>query len=142
MTLLFTDLVDSTSIAKRLGDVAWQDTLAAHFEMARAQLQDFNGREVSTTGDGMLVTFDGPVHALRCAASIGERARRDDLHVRAGVHVGEVEVVGGDIRGVAVHEAARINPAGEPVTRSWCPKQPVRLRSLPVSTSLTEECTH
>ncbi len=114
VTLLLTDLVDSTSIAKRLSDVAWQDTLAAHFEMARGQLEDFNGREVSTTGDGMLITFDGPVHALRCAASIGARARRNDLHIRAGVHIGEVEVVGGDIRGVAIHEAARIIRAASP----------------------------
>ena len=114
VTLLLTDLVDSTPSVARLGDVAWQARLAAHFEMARSQLEDFNGREVKTTGDGILATFDGPVHALRCAASIGERARRDDLHIRAGVHVGEVEVVGGDIRGVAVHEAERITGAAGP----------------------------
>ncbi len=83
-------------------------------EMARSQLENFNGREVKTTGDGILATFDGPVHALRCAAAIGERARRDDLHIRAGVHVGEVELVGGDIRGVAVHEAERITGAAAP----------------------------
>ena len=113
-TLLITDVVDSTAIAARLGDVAWNDTVAIHFEMARAQLEEFNGREVNTTGDGMFVTFDSPVHALRCAAAIDERAKRDGLHIRAGVHVGEVEVVGGDVRGVAVHETARIMAAAQP----------------------------
>jgi class 3 adenylate cyclase len=113
-TLLITDVVDSTATVARLGDVAWNDMVATHFEMARAQLEEFNGREVNTTGDGMFATFDSPVHALRCAASIGERAKRDSLHIRAGVHVGEVEVVGGDVRGVAVHEAARIVAAAKP----------------------------
>ena len=108
VTLLLTDLVDSTSIASRLGDIAWHDALSTHYEMARTQLERFDGREISTTGDGMLVTFDGPVQALHCAAATAERARRDQLQIRAGVHVGEVEVVGRDIRGIAVHEAARI----------------------------------
>jgi class 3 adenylate cyclase len=111
VTLLFTDLVDSTAIASRLGDAAWSDTLSSHYEMTRSQLQDFDGREITTTGDGLLATFESPVHALRCAASIAARACDEDLHVRAGVHVGEVELIGSDVRGVAVHEAARIMAA-------------------------------
>lgn len=107
-TLLFTDLVDSTAIATRLGDGAWRTLLSGHFESARTQLERFHGREVKTTGDGLLATFEGPAQALQAAAAIRRAANREDLHVRAAVHVGEVEVVGSDLRGVAVHEAARI----------------------------------
>jgi class 3 adenylate cyclase len=107
-TLLFTDLVDSTQIASRLGDARWRALLSGHFEAVRAELELYRGREVTTTGDGVLATFDGPALALRCADAIRARANKDDLHIRAGVHVGEVELVGDDVRGVAVHEAARI----------------------------------
>jgi class 3 adenylate cyclase len=110
-TLLFTDLVDSTALAGRLGDARWRELLSGHFEAVRGALERFQGREVTTTGDGMLATFDGPARALHCAAAIRTQANRDDLHVRAGVHVGEVELVGSDVRGVAVHEAARIMAA-------------------------------
>ena len=105
-TLLMTDVVDSTSTARRLGDIAWRELLSSHYEMARAQLEDHGGREVKTTGDGLLATFDGPAHALRCATAL--RQRTGQLLIRVGVHVGEIEVVGGDVRGVAVHELARI----------------------------------
>jgi class 3 adenylate cyclase len=107
-TLLFTDLVDSTEMASRLGDARWRQLLSGHFEAVRGDLERFQGREVTTTGDGVLATFDGPARALHCAAAIRTRANSDDLHVRAGVHVGEVELVGDDVRGVVVHEAARI----------------------------------
>ena len=73
---------------------------------ARAELERFGGREVTTTGDGLLATFNGPAQALGCAAAIRRAAGREGLQVRVGVHVGEVEVVGADVRGVAVHEAA------------------------------------
>jgi class 3 adenylate cyclase len=113
-TLLFTDLVDSTALANRLGDAAWRTLLSEHFEAARTQLERFHGREVKTTGDGLLATFEGPAQALQGAAGIRRTANKQDLHVRAAVHVGEVEVVGSDLRGVAVHEAARImEQAGE-----------------------------
>jgi class 3 adenylate cyclase len=105
-TLLLSDVVDSTSMARQLGDVAWRELLSSHYEMARAQLEDHGGREVKTTGDGVLATFDGPAHALHCAAAI--RQRTGQLHIRVGVHVGEIEDVGGDVRGIAVHEVARI----------------------------------
>jgi len=107
-TLLFTDIVESTAVAKRLGDVAWRTLLSGHFETARAHFERYRGREVKTTGDGLLATFDSPAQALHCAASIRRAANLDDLHVRAGVHVGEVEMVAADVRGVAVHEAARV----------------------------------
>jgi len=107
-TLLFTDLVDSTATAARLGDAAWHELLSRHFVAIRRQLERCHGREVTTTGDGVLAAFDGPAAALRCAASIRAVASEEGLRVRAGVHVGEVEVAGGDLRGVAVHEAARV----------------------------------
>lgn len=107
-TLLFTDLVDSTALAARLGDLRWRELLSGHFVGARAELERFGGREVKTTGDGLLATFDSPGRALRCAAAIRTVAKRERLQIRAGIHVGEVEVVGDDIRGVAVHIAQRI----------------------------------
>jgi class 3 adenylate cyclase len=107
-TLLFTDLVDSTTTAAKLGDRAWRELLAGHFAAARLALDRFGGREIDTTGDGMLATFDGPANALRAAKAIMDGAARHGLRVRAGVHVGEVEYAGGNVRGVAVHEAARI----------------------------------
>ena len=110
-TLLFTDLVDSTQIAIRLGDARWRELLSEHFTGARAELERFQGREVTTTGDGIVATFDGPARAIHCAAAIRRRAEANDLHIRAGVHVGEVELVGNDVRGVAMHEAARIMAA-------------------------------
>jgi class 3 adenylate cyclase len=108
VTLLFTDLVDSTVTANRLGDVAWRELLSTHYEAARAALERHHGREVNTTGDGMLATFDAPASALRCAVAIRRTAAGEGLRIRASVHVGEVELVGTDVRGIAVHEAARI----------------------------------
>src|SRR6185312_11527216 len=87
---------------------AWRDLLSQTFEAMRGELERFRGREVKTTGDGMLVTFDGSARAIQCAAAIRRAAREHDLELRVGVHVGEVELVGNDVRGVAVHEAARI----------------------------------
>lgn len=110
-TLLFTDIVDSTALATRLGDARWRELLSAHLVAARSEIERAGGREVTTTGDGLLATFDGPAQALHCAAAIRDAAARDGLHLRAGVHVGEVEQVGHDVRGAAVHEAARIMSA-------------------------------
>jgi class 3 adenylate cyclase len=114
VTLLFTDLVDSTMMANRIGDVAWRDLLSTHYEATRAALERHHGHEVNTTGDGLLATFDGPAAALRCAAAIGRAAAREGLRVRASVHVGEVELVGTDVRGIAGREAARILSAAAP----------------------------
>jgi class 3 adenylate cyclase len=100
--------VSSTEAVARVGDAAWRDLLSQYFEAMRAELERFGGREVKTTGDGMLVTFDGSARAIQCAGSVRRIAREHGLHLRVGVHVGEVEIVGDDIRGVTVHEAARI----------------------------------
>src|SRR5207248_8136658 len=90
------------------------DLLSRYFEAIRNELERFGGREVKTTGDGMLVTFDGSARAVQCAAAIRRIAREHGLQLRVGVHVGEVELVGSDIRGVSVHEAARIMAAAGP----------------------------
>jgi class 3 adenylate cyclase len=112
-TLLFTDLVGSTEQLARLGDSVWRERLSEHFEAARRELERFGGREIVTTGDGMLAGFDGPARALHCAAAVRRAARREGLGVRAGIHVGEVELVGTDVRGRTVHETARIMALAE-----------------------------
>jgi class 3 adenylate cyclase len=114
VTLLFCDVVSSTEAAVRVGDTVWRDLLSLYFEAARGELERFGGREVKTTGDGMLVTFDGSARAIQCAAALRRIARDHDLSLRVGVHVGEVEIVGSDVRGVAVHEAARVMAAAGP----------------------------
>ncbi len=113
-TLLFTDLVDSTSLAAKLGDSRWRALLSELFEASRAELERFGGREVDTTGDGMLATFDGPARALHGAAALLRCAEKHSVQIRVGVHVGEVELVGTDVRGIAVHEAARVMAAAGP----------------------------
>lgn len=107
-TLLFTDIVGSTAIAARMGDAAWKQLLARHFDRVRWELDRFRGFEIKTTGDGFLALFDGTVRAVRCAAAICRAARRDGLEVRAAVHSGEVERYVDKVEGVAVHVAARI----------------------------------
>lgn len=107
-TLLFTDLVESTVTAASLGDVAWRELLAGHLEASRDAIDRFGGSVVTTTGDGLLATFNAPAVALPCAADIRQRAHNQGLEIRVGVHVGEVDVVGSSVRGIAVHEAARV----------------------------------
>jgi class 3 adenylate cyclase len=113
-TLLMTDLVDSTALAAELGDARWRELLSELFVASRGELERFGGREVDTTGDGMLATFDGPARALHCAAALRRCAHRHGVKVRIGVHVGEVELVGRDVRGIAVHEVARVTAAAGP----------------------------
>lgn len=107
-TLVFTDLVDSTAMASRLGDRNWREVLSRHDERVRDTVGRFRGREVKNTGDGFLIAFDGAARAVHCAAELVSAARRDGLAIRAGVHTGEVEWIDGDIRGLAVHEASRV----------------------------------
>jgi class 3 adenylate cyclase len=114
VTLLFTDLVDSTARVAEMGDSRWRQLLSELFEASRRELERYGGREVDTTGDGMLATFDGPARALHCAAALRRRAESYGVEVRQGVHVGEVELVGKDVRGIAVHEAARVMSAAGP----------------------------
>ena len=110
-TVLFTDIVDSTRRAADLGDRRWHRLLVDHQETVRQQLGRFRGREVKTTGDGFLATFDGPARAIRAAAAIRDRVRDLGLEVRVGLHTGEVELLGDDIGGIAVHIAARVMAA-------------------------------
>jgi pimeloyl-ACP methyl ester carboxylesterase len=107
-TVLFTDIVDSTAWAGRLGDAAWRARLEEHQRMVRRELDLHRGHEVKTTGDGFLATFDGPARAIRCARGIRDAAGTLGLAVRAGVHSGECEMMGKDVGGIAVHIAARV----------------------------------
>jgi class 3 adenylate cyclase len=111
MTLLFTDVVGSTEQAARLGDLVWRDLLSQHYEALRTRLELFRGREIATTGDGMLACFDNTAAALQCARAVVNDAQALEVPIRAGVHVGEVQQVGSNVRGMAVHEAARIMAA-------------------------------
>jgi class 3 adenylate cyclase len=114
VTLLFTDIVDSTPTAEGLGELAWSDLLARHNEAVRRAIADQRGREVETTGDGFLATFDGAARAIRCGIAVRRAARSLGLDIRAGVHTGDVDLVGSKVRGIAVHEAARIVAAAAP----------------------------
>jgi class 3 adenylate cyclase len=107
-TVLFTDIVDSTRRAAEMGDHGWKGLLDAHDAVVRAQLARFRGREVSTSGDSFLATFDGPQRAIRCAMSIRDAVLPLGLEVRAGLHSGECELRGDDIGGIAVHIGARV----------------------------------
>jgi class 3 adenylate cyclase len=113
-TILMSDLVDSTATASRLGDAAWKQLLADHNRVVRARLERFGGREVNTTGDGFVATFPSAIGALRAAVAIRDGVADIGLQVRIGVHTGEVELVADDIRGLAVHAAARIMAIGDP----------------------------
>jgi DNA-binding SARP family transcriptional activator/pimeloyl-ACP methyl ester carboxylesterase len=113
-TLLFTDIVGSTAKAAELGDSEWQKVLAQHHRIVRAQLARFRGREIGTTGDGVFAAFDGPARAVRCAGAIAQAVGTIGLEVRAGVHTGEIHQEDGEMRGIAVHIAARIMAEAEP----------------------------
>jgi class 3 adenylate cyclase len=113
-TLLFVDLVESTSTAARVGDVLWRELVSLFHQSARTEIERGRGRLVDTAGDGLFAVFDAPARALRCAASIRAAVLAQGLEVRAGIHAGEVATSGTDLRGVAVHEAARIMAAAGP----------------------------
>jgi len=121
-TVMFTDIVDSTAHAGKLGDRHWQDLLATHDRTVRQELGRFRGIETKSLGDGFLATFDGPARAVRCAQAIIEAAAALGIEVRAGLHTGEVELADGDVRGIAVNIAARVvdlaGPGEELVTRT------------------------
>ena len=106
-TVLFTDIVDSTVRLRTVGDAAWRDQLTAHNARLRDQLNLFRGREIKTTGDGMLAMFDSPTRAVRAASAMVSACDAMGLVIRVGVHTGEVELVADDVRGIAVHIAAR-----------------------------------
>lgn len=108
VTVLFTDIVGSTEIAARVGDRAWRAQLERHNAAIRRELDLYRGQERGTAGDGFLATFDGPARAVHAAHAICRAAAELGIEVRVGVHTGEVEVVGSDIAGIAVHIGSRI----------------------------------
>ena len=107
-TVLFTDIVGSNEKASALGDRRWRELLENHHSTVRRNLARFRGREVKTTGDGILATFDGPARGVRCACAIAEEIHSLGIDVRAGLHTGECEVMGDDVGGIAVHIGARV----------------------------------
>ena len=114
-TVMFSDIVDSTSRAAELGDRRWRDLLDLIDRSIGQELARFRGRTVKSMGDGFLATFDGPARAIRCATSIGEVARAQfGLQIRSGLHTGEIEVMGSDVGGIAVHIGARVGATAAP----------------------------
>ncbi len=113
-TVVFTDIVSSTEHASRLGDEPWKALLAEHDAAAKREIAAFGGRYVTSTGDGLLALFDGPARATHCATAIASDVRDLGVEIRAGVHTGEVEHVGNDIRGIAVHIGARVGALAGP----------------------------
>jgi class 3 adenylate cyclase len=111
-TMLMTDIAGSTDRASRIGDSAWDQLLDRHNALVRDVLEHYRGSEIDTTGDGFLAIFDGAARAVQAAVDIREAVRGIGLEIRAGIHTGEVEVVPGSIRGLAVHETARIMALG------------------------------
>src|SRR5437588_8425259 len=107
-TVLFTDVVDSTASAAKLGDRRWRHLLGQHPPSVRRELARWRGREVDTAGAGFLATFDGPARAIRCGLAVAADARTIGLEVRAGVHTGECELLGEKVAGIAVHTGARV----------------------------------
>jgi class 3 adenylate cyclase len=113
-TVLFTDIVDSTSKSAAMGDRAWRDVRDHHDRIVREQIDQFRGREIKTMGDGFLATFDGPARGVRCAQTISTEVRPLGLQIRAGLHTGEVALDGDDIAGLSVAIGARVGAMAAP----------------------------
>jgi class 3 adenylate cyclase len=113
-TVMFTDIVDSTQQAARLGDETWRSLLERHNRVTRDQINHFGGREIKQTGDGFLSSFDSPTRAIRCATAIRDATSDIGLQIRSGIHSGECEVLGNDLGGIAVHIAARVAATAGP----------------------------
>jgi len=106
--VLFTDIVRSTDIAVELGDARWKELLRRHHIVIRRELKRFGGREIDNAGDGFFAIFDSPAGAVRCADACVDGARALGVEIRAGLHTGEIEFEGTNVRGVAVHLGARV----------------------------------
>ena len=113
-TILLTDIVDSTARAVALGPERWRETVGRHNELAERTIDGHEGRLIKTTGDGIIAVFDSAERAVRAANALVEIMKPLDIHVRAGIHTGEVEQSASDVRGIAVHAAARIAAAAGP----------------------------
>jgi pimeloyl-ACP methyl ester carboxylesterase len=113
-TILFTDIVEATNRLVELGDRGWKELLTQHHSLVRDQLARHRGREIDTAGDGFLVAFDGPARAVRCGRAIVDSVKKLGIHVRAGVHTGECEMIGEKLGGIAVHIGARIGALAAP----------------------------
>jgi len=140
-TLLFTDIVGSTATLARVGDAAWREMLLAHNVAMRAEIERYRGRELKTTGDGFLASFDSASRAVRCGQAMIAAVRAGGLDVRVGCHTGEVELVQGDAHGVAVHAAARVMAlagAGQ-VFVSWTTRDLLAGSAISVETAGSHE---
>jgi class 3 adenylate cyclase len=113
-TILFSDIVASTEQAATVGDRAWRSLLDTHDQLVRAELARYGGREINTTGDGFIATFDSPTQAVSCGQAIVSAASRAELPVRIGIHTGECERRGADLAGLAVHVASRVSGLAGP----------------------------
>jgi class 3 adenylate cyclase len=113
-TILFTDIVGSTERAASIGDDTWRRLREAHDELIRSHVVRFGGRFVESAGDGALATFDGPARAIHCACGIRDAAAPLGLNIRAGLHTGEIELMGDRIGGLAVHIGARVGELAGP----------------------------
>ena len=107
-TVMFTDIVGTTEHVAKLGDRRWRNVLDRYYYETRKYLTIFRGREVDTAGDGFFATFDGPARGVRCACAIRDAVTDLGITIRAGLHTGECEVVGGKVSGLAVHLGARV----------------------------------
>ena len=107
-TILFVDIVRSTEQAARLGDSRWTQVMNHYYAAVRKELRTLRGKEVVTTGDGLLATFGAPEAGIRCATAIREAVRTLGLEIRAGLHAGEYEVSGADVTGLVFHIGARV----------------------------------
>lgn len=120
-TVMFVDMVDSTRKASTIGDKAWRELLDRYQGALARQATRARGRVIKTTGDGLLATFDGPARAVRCGFAMRQDVAQMNLGIKIGLHTGEIELIGDDIGGIAVHVAARIAAqanAGEVLTSS------------------------
>lgn len=113
-TILMTDIVDSTNTLARVGDAKWHQMLLEHNDRLRAQIDRYGGREIRTTGDGFQVLFTGAARGVRCAAAMIDALDGSGIRIRAGLHTGEVELVAGNLHGIAVHTAARVSALAGP----------------------------
>lgn len=140
-TLVFTDIVGSTAVLARVGDAAWREMLLDHNAAMRLELERHRGRELKTTGDGILAAFDSASRAVRCGQAMVLASRAKGLDIRVGCHTGEVELTNDDARGVAVHAAARVMGlagAGE-VFASWTTRDLLVGSGISLETTGTHE---